>query len=45
MHDLTSDGVTPHGVLLFEVVDGRITGLDAYIDARLVTLFDRVERA
>ena len=45
MHDRTSEGVTPHGVLLFEVADGRITGLDAYIDARLVTFFDRAERA
>ena len=41
MHERTTDGLAPHGVLLFEVADGRIAALDAYIDARLVAFFDR----
>ncbi len=33
--------IEPHGVMLFEVEGGVIVGLDAFIDGRLVELFER----
>jgi hypothetical protein len=33
--------LTPHGVMLLEVVDGAIAGLDAFIEPALVSRFSR----
>jgi RNA polymerase sigma-70 factor (ECF subfamily) len=41
MHrDLPEGGVEPHGVLVFEVADGKIIGFDAYIAGHHAELFD-----
>jgi RNA polymerase sigma-70 factor, ECF subfamily len=44
MRRRAADGTfEPHGVLVFEVADGAISGFDAYIDERIVELFERSE--
>jgi RNA polymerase sigma-70 factor (ECF subfamily) len=41
VHRRTDGGLQPHGVLVLEVADGTITGIDAFIDPSLVTRFGR----
>jgi RNA polymerase sigma-70 factor (ECF subfamily) len=40
-HQLPDGTSRPHGVMVFDVDDGAIAGFDAYIDERLVELFER----
>jgi RNA polymerase sigma-70 factor (ECF subfamily) len=40
VHRIADDGSSlPHGILVIEVSDGRIAGLDAFIDAKFLPVF------
>lgn len=45
VHHREADGhLTPHGVKIIDIADGRIAGYDAFIDARYVAMFEPEHR-
>ncbi len=40
MHERTAEALVPHGVMVLEVRDGRIAGLDAFIGAEMLAPFE-----